>query len=131
MTAWWPGTPALSILLVLPLIACTTVLLESEETRAERLMTELGPDARGLAERARQRSLESLPSGTTWSWQLDSRRVSGGYTPLRSFRIRTGHFCREFRETVTRMQEQGSRLSVACRNREGDWIVVSPGNRQD
>ena len=79
-----------------------------------------------LAARARalQEALESLPSNQTKRWAVADGSASGFVTPLRTFRIETGHYCREFLETLSNGQDFTTIQAVACRSDDGRWLVV-------
>ena len=47
-----------------------------------------------------QDTLERTPSRQDVSWKSVNGRASGTITPLRTFKIRSGNFCREFVEAV-------------------------------
>ncbi len=71
-----------------------------------------------------QESLESAPSRQIVRWKSADRRVSGTITPLRTFKIRSGHFCRELIEAVAVGPDLRSEVQVACRDRQGHWQRV-------
>lgn len=125
------SVPAFLMLLLVLFGACRS---PEPETRAESdspLYDRLDPDSRQLAESTLQSTLESQPSDATARWQSAGNSTSGSITPLRTFRIKTGHFCREFRETVERDGEWVARIEIACRNQNGGWVVVPRRDRQD
>jgi surface antigen len=71
-----------------------------------------------------QDALETFPSNETKRWKSPDGSASGFVTPLRTFRIETGHYCREFLETVSTDQGLISSQGIACRTREGRWLGV-------
>lgn len=73
-----------------------------------------------------QDALETQPSGQTFNWSHGSQAVRGGVTPIRTFKIRSGHYCREYREVV--LLEGGGereRQRIACRLDPGRWIPLN------
>lgn len=74
------------------------------------------------AERAIQEALETLPSNQPLLWY--GTRTSGLVKPFRTFKIKTGHFCRDFTESVHREASPLLRTSRACRTDEGRWLRV-------
>ena len=68
-------------------------------------------------------------SGQSSTWRGTAAGVRGSVTPLRTFRIVTGHWCREFQETVILPALAEVRVLTACRSQDdGRWIVVGPGS---
>ena len=78
----------------------------------------------GMAESTLQTALESRRSGETLFW-LGETSSFGSVTPLRTWRSRSGHFCRAFEEEV-RADKAAPQLeqSVACRESDGIWKRV-------
>ena len=77
-----------------------------------------------LAEFAMQETLESHRSGDPRHWRNDLTGNSGAFMPLRTFKIKTGHFCRDYRETAVADSKMASRDLTACRNRDGVWTMI-------
>ena len=78
-----------------------------------------------------QATLESTKSGGSNVWRDPEGKAMLVVAPVRTFRDEDEHFCREFRETVSR---EGVRTllrhGVACRNASGQWetkYYVVPG----
>ena len=83
---------------------------------------------RAVASAAVQDALEHRLSGESEAWRGASAGVSGTVTPQRTFRIGSGHWCREFQEAVVLPGQAEIRLLTACRSQDdGRWIVVEPG----
>lgn len=78
------------------------------------------------AARHLQQALEATPSRQTVSWNGPGGRASGTVTPLRTFKIKSGHFCREFVEAVAVGPDLRSKIQVACRDDRGSWQRVKP-----
>ena len=77
-----------------------------------------------LAGAAIQIALEGVRSGELHMWRNDATGNSGAYMPLRTFKIKTGHFCRDYRETAIARRKMATRNLTACRNEDGEWITV-------
>lgn len=77
--------------------------------------------ARQEATHAVQIALEKERSGNSVTWRLASAGVGGSVTPLRTFRISSGYYCREFVETLDVRGNQSRREGVACRTERGHW----------
>lgn len=73
-----------------------------------------------------QQALETKPSEQTLDWNAPSG-PSGSVTPLRTFKITTGHYCRDYREVVLRDDVPVTALRRACRARDGVWRSVPMG----
>ena len=71
-----------------------------------------------------QSTLEGAPSHSTRRWRGVSAGISGAVTPRRTFKIKTGHYCREFDESVTLDGKVTSERRTACRTGDGRWLVV-------
>lgn len=72
-----------------------------------------------------QIALETHLSGRSRSWALANPDYSGRITPVRTWRSRSGHFCRAFVEIVRLPSgvERNSRAR-ACRNKAGSWVRI-------
>ncbi|RMD62509.1 MAG: hypothetical protein D6826_07225 [Alphaproteobacteria bacterium] len=88
------------------------------------LFERLAPSDAELARVALQETLETRPSEEIYLWRNERTGRSGAITPLRTFRIKSGHFCREYRETVIVERKLATRTGVACRADDGTWVQV-------
>ena len=79
---------------------------------------------RVLAQEALQKALESVASQRLYRWENHDSGISGFITPLRTFKIQTGHYCRQFMEAVAKDGKIASSVHTACRTDQGRWIVV-------
>ena len=77
-----------------------------------------------LATSTVQRALESNLSGTTRLWRNKRTGSKGAVRPLRTFRIRTGHYCREYEETIESKHGPLWRRAIACRDHGGSWVSI-------
>jgi len=82
---------------------------------------------RALAAAAVQEALEHRVSGDSEAWRGTAGGVSGSVTPQRTFRIGSGHWCREFQEAVVLPGQAEILVLTACRSQDdGRWILVDP-----
>ena len=70
-------------------------------------------------------ALETHLSGRGRQWSSPKSNYSGRLTPVRTWRSRSGHFCRAFVEIVRLPSglERNGRAS-ACRNDAGHWVRI-------
>jgi hypothetical protein len=78
-----------------------------------------------LRNTAIQQALETMLSGEQVSWQSERKDYKGTVEPLRTFRDKSGQYCRDYAETF----DDGTRLyrvaATACRSRDGKWRALS------
>ena len=78
-----------------------------------------------MARQTVQHALEFQVSGTTAAWR-GSNGVALEVTPLRTFKIATGHFCRDYRVVVQSAALTRAAARTACRTDDGLWLEVKP-----
>jgi len=88
------------------------------------LYASLSPPEKILVQEALQQALETRPSRDIFRWASQVSGASGFITPLRTFKIETGHYCRQFMEAVAKQGDLASGIQTACRADDGQWIVV-------
>jgi surface antigen len=76
------------------------------------------------AQIALQLTLEKSSSHNTRRWRDTASGSSGTITPLRTFRIKTGHYCREYRERISSVDRVVAVTRVACRDTDGVWQLA-------
>lgn len=83
----------------------------------------LNPEIRQIVNSTMQTALETHVSGRSRKWSSPKSGFSGRVTPVRTWRSRSGHFCRAFVEIV-RLPSGVERIGNgrACRNAAGEWI---------
>jgi len=79
-----------------------------------------------LAWAAFQDVLESHLSRQSGTWANGATGNEGSVTPLRTYRIASGSYCRDYRERVTKSGRAIAHSGTACRNPDGVWIPVEP-----
>ena len=84
----------------------------------------LTPAEVSLAWETVQKTLETRISTETGRWQNDLTGHSGSVTPIRTYRIKAGTYCRDYRETVVHIDRAVARIATACRNGDGVWVMV-------
>ena len=81
--------------------------------------------ARAAEEAAVQRvflqALEKSASGTTVSWENPDGRSRIEVTPVRTFRIKSGQFCRQFERLHVLQGVARNDQGIACREADGFW----------
>ena len=95
----------------------------SQESAPDTFYEGLNAEAAAVARQAVQEALETRRSADTLVWTYGNGS-SGSVTPLRTFRIKTGHYCRDFAETIASGSQPISANRTACRDGEGKWRVV-------
>jgi surface antigen len=85
----------------------------------------LDPQTHQEINAAMQAALETHLSGRSREWSSANSDYSGRLTPVRTWRSRSGHFCRAFVEIVRLPTgiERNSR-GRACRNDAGIWVRI-------
>ena len=74
------------------------------------------------ARAAVQRALESRATGDRETWSV-SGVARGAVTPRRTWRSKSGHWCREFEEIVWLANGRtGTALGTRCRDANGKWL---------
>lgn len=100
------------------------ILLAWSAATAEPLYAALNEASRRDADTALQLALETSRSNVTYLWQSATGDISGRITPLRTFRIRSGHYCREFEEVIVAAAQVRLETRTACRNDDGRWQKI-------
>ena len=122
MTGLGPLTAAPALALVALLIGVDA--LAQQVSPINPVYLRLNPEDRAVAEKMVQETLESRLSRQTHRWNNIRTGTTGYITPVRSFRIRTGHYCRDYRETVMFGFQLDTADFTACRNDDGLWERV-------
>lgn len=84
----------------------------------------LGESDVQLARSAMQDTLETRLSGDPGTWRNGATGNRGSFTPLRTYRIASGTYCRDYQEIVTRQGGVVVRSRTACRDASGMWLPV-------
>jgi surface antigen len=72
-------------------------------------------------EAALQDALETKASGKEVSFAADQADIQGRISPTRTYRSRSGHWCREFSEVIEIDGAREFRRGLACREESGVW----------
>ena len=78
-----------------------------------------------LAAQAAQQALERTPTGTAVPWTNPDNGHSGVVTPVRTYQVADGSYCREYRQSVTVGGQQQQSYGTACRQPDGSWRVAN------
>ncbi len=122
---WAPLPIALAASLAVLLIGGMTGLtmldsLVKREFERQALIKE--KDNQAIAE-ARTSALEGKISGTEVSWTNPDSGNFGTMIPVKTWRTKTGQYCREFEESITIDGAINVERGVACRTEDGKWKV--------
>ena len=96
----------------------------ADATHPDPLYRDLDVHSRVLAEEAVQLALEKVVRKRTHQWHDGASGSFGMVTPQRTFRIKSGQYCREYTEVVYSSGGPNSGVRVACRDDEGTWIPM-------
>jgi surface antigen len=80
---------------------------------------------REKASAAAAQALESVPSGQSVTWRNPDSGNTGVVTPVRTYQIATGQYCREYTQTINIGGERHQSYGTACRQPDGTWKIVS------
>lgn len=69
-------------------------------------------------------ALETQISGHSVSWRAPESGEHGAITPVRTYRSKSGHWCREYRVQVTGAGQKRSWRGLACRTPKDGWVTV-------
>jgi len=108
--------PAALVVLILSLPAAAHV---------RKVHAGLDPETHKALNAAMQIALETHVSGRGRQWSVPNSSYSGRVTPVRTWRSRSGHFCRAFVEIVrlpSGVERTGS--GRACRSDAGNWVRI-------
>lgn len=77
-----------------------------------------------LANQALQQALQVRPRGETLTWSNPQNRHFGSLTPLRTFRLQSGLYCRDYREELYIGERHQTWQYTACRHHSGRWLPL-------
>lgn len=80
---------------------------------------------RQLAGEAAQRALEGSPTGSAVPWTNPDTGHTGVVTPVRTYQVADGVYCREYQQVVTIDGREQRSFGTACRQPDGSWKVVN------
>ncbi len=76
-------------------------------------------------ERSAQSSLEYMPVGQTSQWRNPDSGNYGTFTPIRTYQVDNGRYCREFTQRISVGGAWQEGYGTACRQPDGSWEIVS------
>ena len=101
------------------LAACAAAGPQSGQTGApDAFYKMLNADETAMARRAVQKALETRRSNEVYRWD-SGNGAFGSVIPLRTFRIKSGHYCRDYSESIVKSVNRASAERRACRDRRG------------
>ena len=116
----WPPAAVLAL-------AGAALLATGPQVRADHravLYEGLNAADRARAEQNLQSALETSQSQARMSWRRTDGSWGGTVMPLRTFRVESGIYCREFQEDIISTGAPRSATFTACRDTGGTWITV-------
>lgn len=75
-----------------------------------------------------QSALENNRSGTATEWRNPDAEHTEATVPVKTFQTSEGVYCREFQQTITIDGRQERGYGTACRQPDGQWLIVNPDN---
>ena len=75
--------------------------------------------------RTAQNSLEHSRSGTSTTWNNPDTGNYGSTTPVKTYQVANGRYCREFQTEVTVGGKTERAYGTACRQPDGSWEIVN------
>ncbi len=88
------------------------------------LYTSLTDEDVRLADNSLQHSLNTLPSNQQGRWHNAISSNSGSITPLRTYKSKTGYYCRDYKEQIRISKRQATYSETACRSSNGNWYPI-------
>lgn len=70
-----------------------------------------------------QQALEEKLSGVTQRWRPADHDLSGSVTPVATFRLQSGTYCRQYIQQVNWANEENIFYGPACRTPTGEWEI--------
>lgn len=83
----------------------------------------MAPKARTIVHDTFQRALEEKQSGSPEQWLLAHFALSGTVTPLATFRLNSGTYCRQYVQQLNHSEGQNKYYGLACRTQDGQWQI--------
>ena len=107
------------------LTACVAGPGGSHDISAAELRRNMTTDDRHIAAMAMQIAMERRQDNEASTW---TNGISGNYgavVPRRTYRSRSGDFCRSFEETMTVAGVTATYERTACRGGDGNWTALT------
>ncbi len=80
---------------------------------------------RQLATQAAQQAFETAPSGVAVPWTNPDNGHAGTFTPVRTYQVADGGYCREYQQVVTVGGQPQQSYGTACRQPDGSWRIAN------
>jgi surface antigen len=78
-----------------------------------------------MATQAAQRAFEQNRTGQAAVWNNPDTGNSGSITPVKTYQLANGQYCREYKQTISIGGEQHQAYGTACRQADGTWQIQS------
>lgn len=78
-----------------------------------------------MATQAAQQAFDKNPTGTASVWKNPDTGNSGSVTPVKTYQLATGQYCRQYQQTITIGGEPHQTYGTACRQADGTWKIQS------
>lgn len=119
------GTDIVQMKVVRALMLCSAVVGGMVTATEANLYLDLDYHTLQTARAAVQQALEHRQTGDRETWSV-AGVGSGSVSPRRTWRSKSGHWCREFQETLRLANGRSSTaVGVRCRSDEGRWVQPS------
>ena len=80
---------------------------------------------RQLAGQAARQALETAPTGVAVPWTNPDTGHAGAVTPVRTYQVADGRYCREYQQVVTVGGQPQQSYGTACRQPDGSWQMAN------
>lgn len=78
-----------------------------------------------MAAQAAQQAFENNQSGQPSVWNNPESGNSGSITPVKTYQLATGQYCRQYQQTIVIGGEPQKSYGTACRQADGTWKIQS------
>jgi surface antigen len=78
-----------------------------------------------LAAEAATQAFERNAAGQPSVWNNPDSGNSGSITPVKTYQLASGQYCREYHQTITIGGEPQTSYGTACRQADGTWQIQS------
>jgi len=78
-----------------------------------------------LATQAATQAFERNATGQPSVWNNPDSGHSGSITPVKTYQLASGQYCREYHQTITIGGEPQTSYGTACRQADGTWQIQS------
>ena len=119
MQSYW-----LSAATTLALVSACATITPDNSTSSQNVIELLTNKDMAIADQAVQQALETHTSGVTLTWRNIDNGHAGSITPIRTYKTKSGYFCRVYTEAVNVAGTTRRYQETACRDRDGVWKLA-------